>query len=104
MSEQAKLEVEILTGPLDGYIITLEIETELTRLTGGLLAFPWDDELGQPQCRFIFDGVKWLIEPNDSPHGTYILNRDIKLSEKIIVQKGDLLKASRTWMIIRNIL
>lgn len=103
MSENKKIEIEVLSGPLDGHKIKLEEEVEWTRLAGGLLAFPWDDELGQPQSKFSIEEGKWLIEPISSLHGTYILNRDIKLSEKTFLQKGDILKASRTWMMIKSI-
>lgn len=104
MNNQNKLEVEILTGPLDGHIVTLVGDTEWTRSAGSiLLTFPWDDELGQPQSHFIIEDDKWLIEPCDSLHGTYILNRELKLSEKTILQEGDILKASRTWMRIKSI-
>jgi hypothetical protein len=103
MSERKRIEIEVLTGPLDGHVIELKEETEWTGSVGGLLSFPWDDELGRPQGRFVFEEDQWLIEPQNSPHGTYILNREKKLSEKTVLQKGDLLKASRTWMMINAI-
>ena len=104
MNEYKKLELEILTGPLDGYVVTLEGETEWRESANGSpLAFPWDDELGQPQSRFIIEDEKWLIEPYDSAHGTYIANRQLRLSEKTALQEGDLLKASKTWMRIKSI-
>ena len=103
MIENNKLVLEILTGPLDGHIVTLKGETKWTQSVGSLLSFPWDDELGQPQGRFIVEEGKWLIEPFSSPHGTYILNKDVKLPNKTILEKGDLLKASRTWMLIKAI-
>jgi hypothetical protein len=103
MNNSKKLDIEVLSGPLDGYQITLENDTEWTRSPGGLLAFPWDDELGQPQSRFVFEGDQWVVEPFSSPHGTYILNQEKKISEKTAIQSGDLIKASRTWLMIKSI-
>lgn len=103
MSEGKKIEIEVLTGPLDGHVIELTEETEWTGSVGGLLSFPWDDELGQPQGRLVFEEDQWLIEPVDSPHGTYIVSREKRLFEKAVLQKGDLLRASKTWMIIKAI-
>ncbi len=102
MNKNNKIEIEILNGPLDGFIIVIESDAEWTRLAGGLLAFPWDDELGQPQSRILFEEDKWLIEPISSAHGTYIFSREIKLSDKTVLQKGDILKASRTWILIKS--
>jgi len=103
MSEGKKIEIEVLAGPLDGHVIELTEETEWTRSVGGLLSFPWDDGLGQPQGQFVVEEDQWLIEPQKSPHGTYIVNRDMKLSENTVLQKGDLIKASRTWMLVKAI-
>jgi hypothetical protein len=103
MSSRKKIIFEILAGPLDGHVITLENDTEWTRAVGSLLSFPWDDDLGQPQGRFLIEENQWMIEPFNSPHGTYIINREIKLSNKIGLQKGDLIKASATWIMIKDV-
>lgn len=101
MNQGKKVEIEVLTGPLDGHVIELTEQTEWTRSVGSLLSFPWDHELGQPQSRFFVEDDQWVVEPADSPHGTYIVNQEKRLAEKTILQKGDLLKASRTWMIVK---
>jgi len=102
MDKGKKLDIEVLTGPLDGHVITIEDKAEWTCLAGGLLAFPWDTELGQPQSWFMVEEEDWLIEPISSSHGTYIFNREMKLSEKTVLQKGDILKASKTWIMIKD--
>ena len=53
MSDHPKLSLEILSGPLDGENITLTTETEWSRAPGSPLSFPWDDDLGEPQARFV---------------------------------------------------
>lgn len=103
MNSRKKIIFEILAGPLDGHVITLENDTEWTRAVGSLLSFPWDDDLGQPQGRFLIEENQWMIEPFNSPHGTYFVNRETSLSERAVLQEGDLLKASRTWIMVRLI-
>lgn len=103
MNDEKKIEIELLTGPLDGLVIKLTEPTEWTQSVGSLLSFPWDNELGQPQSRFFVEDDQWILEPVDSPHGTYIVNKKKRLSEKLVLQKGDILKASRTWMMIKAI-
>jgi len=102
-SGNKKLTLEVLSGPLDGYIVILESDSEWTRAPGGKIAFPWDEELGKPQSRFLLEQGQWLIEPFNSIHNTYILSRDTKILEKTALQLGDMLKASKTWMMIKDI-
>jgi hypothetical protein len=98
-----ELVLEILNGPLDGHVIILESGTEWTRAPERRMAFPWDDELGEPQCRFIPEQKRWWIEPVRSAHHTYVLNRDMRILEKTALQLGDILKASKTWLWIKDI-
>lgn len=97
-----KLSLEILNGPLDGQIVTLETETALGKGGAGALSFPWDAELGAKQARFFPEKEKWWIEGCDAPHGTYCLNREQRIEEKMQIEKGDLLKASETWMLVKE--
>ncbi|MCP4283176.1 MAG: hypothetical protein GY792_01805 [Gammaproteobacteria bacterium] len=98
-----KLSLEILNGPLDGQIVTLETETVWGKEGDSPLSFPWDTELGVPQARVFPEGGNWWIEGHDAPHGTYCLNRQKKIEEKKQVEKDDLLKASETWVLINQI-
>lgn len=100
MSEQTKLELEILTGPLDGLAVTLESETEWTRNAGSLLSFPGDEELGEPQATFSPEADGWALTPHKSPHNTYRVNTEEKLEDKIFLEADDILKASRIWLLI----
>jgi hypothetical protein len=104
MSEQNKLEVEILTGPLDGHVLTLETETQWTRLLDNALSFPWDDELGEPQATFTPETDGWALTPHKSTHNTYRVNTEKKLTDKISLKAGDILKASRTWLLVKSLL
>jgi len=96
------LALEILSGPLDGAAITLETGAEWSRAGDGPLAFPWDDELGQPQARFTVEDDGWYLEGLDAPHGTYRINREerLKKKEKAQLKSGDILKASQTWLLV----
>lgn len=98
-----KLSLEVLSGPLDGQVVTLETETVWGKAGNGRLSFPWDAELGDKQARFFIDIGKWWIEAYDEPHGTYCLNRQTKIEEKIQIQQGDFLKTSETWMLVNQI-
>ena len=98
-----ELVLEILNGPLDGYVVILEGATDWTQALNSRMAFPWDDELGVPQCRFIPEQNRWWIEPVRSSHHTYVLNRDMRILEKTALQLGDILKASKTWLLIKDI-
>lgn len=103
MSEHSKLELEILTGPLDGHVISLATETEWTCEPGSLLSFPWDKGLGTPQATFALNDHKWILLPHNSPHNTYRLNlsSEGRLNGNIILTEGDILKASQTWLWVK---
>lgn len=98
-----KLSLEVLNGPLDGQLVTLETETTWGKKGDGPLSFPWDIELGAPQARFFTEEGKWWIEGFEAPHGTYCLNRQIKIEEKMQIEQGDLLEASETWMMVNQV-
>ena len=103
MTEGRSLTLEVLSGPLDGAPIILEAEAEWSRTGEGLLAFPWDVELGTPQARFTVEEDHWYLEGLDSPHGTYRINREERLTgEKVQLEGGDILKASQTWLLVRQ--
>ena len=96
------LVLEVLSGPLDGVVITLETEAEWSRTGETPLSFPWDAELGQPQARFTVEDDGWYLEGLDAPHGTYRINREerLKKKEKVQLKSGDILKASQTWLLV----
>jgi len=98
MSAKIVLELEILSGPLDGARLQLETETEWTRQLGSLLSFPWDDDLGEPQARFIPVTGGWQIEPATAKRGTHLLRSEAEDRLPAILQTGDILKASSTWL------
>ena len=102
MSE-GQLVLEILSGPLDGAIITLEAGAEWSRAGDGPLAFPWDVELGEPQARFVAEEGSWWLEGLDAPHGTYRINLEERIKEKVQLERGDILKASNTWLSVRQV-
>jgi hypothetical protein len=99
----SKLTLEVLSGPLDGAALTLEAETEWSKAGQGPLAFPWDDELGAPQARFRPTTDGWSLEGIKSPHGTYRVNREERVATPISLAKDDLLKASNTWLLVREV-
>ncbi len=100
MSEN-KLQLEIVSGPLDGAIITLELETQWSCTGEGRLIFPWDEELGEPQAVFSKDEEDWSLEDIPSPHGTYRANQGERIEGKIILDEGDMIKASNTWLLVQ---
>ena len=104
MSQGRRLVLEVLSGPLDGAAITLEAEVEWSRAGNGPVTFPWDGELGSPQGHFAVDEQGWGLQCVKSPHGTYRVNREERVTEaRIQLAEGDLLKASHTWLLIRQI-
>ncbi len=98
-----KLSLEILNGPLDGYMLILENETIWGKEGEGPLIFLWDTELGKKQARFFPEGDNWRVETCDAPHRIYCLNRQQHIEGKIQLEKGDLLKASNTWLLVNKI-
>ena len=102
MSETRQLKLEVLSGPLDGHVILLDEAVEWGRAGEGPLSFPWDAELGEPQARFTVDEEGWWLEGLEAPHGTYRINREEKVREKVRLAQGDLLKASGTWLGVRE--
>ena len=98
-----KLSLEILNGPLDGYVVTLETETTWGKEGEGMLIFPWDSELGAKQARFFLEATEWWIESYNAPHGTYYVNDQKRIKNKIQIEKGDVLKASDTWLRVRQV-
>lgn len=104
MSTQ-KITLEILSGPCDGNLVILEANTEWSQTGQGALCFPWDAELGAPQARLTVDAQGWWLEPVKSAHGTYryrVSQRE-KLHAKVKLAKDDIIKASQTWWLIKNI-
>lgn len=101
MQHTPTLTLEILSGPLDGGTLTLTNETEWTRASSGPLAFPWDAELGTPQARLAPDTKGWTLTGVQSPHGTYRLNTEERITtEKLRLTEGDILKAGATWLFV----
>lgn len=96
MSE--KLELEVLTGPLDGAHLTLTTEAAWTRQPGSPLSFPWDSDLGEPQARFVPGEQGWRVEPVSTKRGTHLLRPDAEDRLPVVLQVGDVLKASHTWL------
>ncbi len=101
----SKLVLEVLTGPLDGATRSLAGEAEWSRAGTGPLSFPWDAELGTPQARIRPTQDGWSLEGVKSLHGTYRMgaNGPDKIAGPTAVRPGDLLKASVTWLLVREI-
>ena len=104
MKKPPHLILEVLSGPLDGAVVRLQADAQWSRAADGLLAFPWDDELGMPQARLVADEQGWSLESVTSPHGTYRANQEERVEGRIQLAQGDVLKASRTWLVVRQIL
>ncbi len=98
---QPKLTLEVLSGPFDGQIVTLESTTEWSKSGSGVLSFPWDGEMGTPQARFIVTDGKWWLEPIGNRRSTRRNGEAIK--EKVALSPGDWLKAAETWLLVRKI-
>lgn len=98
-----KLVLEVLSGPLDGALLEAQAGAEWTRAGEGPLAFPWDDELGEPQARFVLGEEGWQMEAFESPHGTYRVNQQERITTGTLqLARGDILKASDTWLLVRE--
>lgn len=98
MNKKSKLELEILSGPLDGQVVTITADSDWTRLPGSLLSFPWDDELGAPQARFVLAAEGWQLQPAKARRGTHLLRADAEDQLPIALQTDDVVKASATWL------
>ena len=104
LKDKAKLTLEIVAGPLDGYVLSIEGETFWTCSRSSPLGFPWDQELGNPQGRFFMKDGSWMLESCKVKHGTYHCVRNGgKIEQAICLSEGDLLKASETWLLVRKI-
>jgi len=98
------LTLEILSGPLDGATLILTGEAEWTRAGTGPLSLPWDVELGTPQARFKPDVEGWTLTGAQSPHGTYRLNTEERITtETLRLTECDILKASDTWLLVHQV-
>ena len=98
-----KLTIEILSGPCDGSELVLEANADWNREGSGALAFPWDVELGTPQGYLTVDEQGWWLEPVKSAHGTYHVSKGEKVQDKVELAKDDIFKASRTWLLAKDI-
>lgn len=96
-----KLTLEFLSGPLDGLTVTLEAETDWSRSGDGPLSFPWDEELGTPQARFVIDNGQWQLEALPSERSTRH-NMD-RVEGAVSLEKGNLLKSAHSWLLITEI-
>lgn len=102
MSKKSSLILQVINGPLDGLEIILTHSMDLSKTGETSLSFPWDDELGNPQATFGLENGNWTLTPHNSPHHTYRINTEETISEKTSLVKGDILKASRTWLIVNS--
>ena len=98
---QPKLILEILSGPLDGQVVTLAAETEWRKTGDGPLSFPWDAELGTPQAHFTLVEGTWLLAPVGGTRNTRRNGEPVK--EKVLLAQGDWLKAADTWLLVKQI-
>ncbi len=97
-----KLTLELLNGPLDGDLITLDRETTWAKEGQGALIFPWDDTLGTPQARlFPKKGKRW--PEHDAKAYRSTRHNMERVTTKVQLQKGNRLKASETWMLVSEI-
>ena len=97
------LQLEMLSGPLDGHTVTLENEAVWGLNAEGVLSFPWDVELGTPQARFFLDGRGWWLEAYPAEHGTYCATRVGRVADKLQLEAGYVLKAGETWLCVVGI-
>ncbi len=49
------------------------------------------------------DEQGWSLESRKSPHGTYRVNQEEKVQGRIQLEKDDILKASHTWLLVREV-
>jgi len=80
-------------------MVSLERETPWSKTGDGPLTFPWDAELGDPQARFYRDGDNWSLEGIKAKHRTYCNGKEC-VNKKVTLAKGDILKASVTWLVV----
>lgn len=104
MNKYSNLELEILSGPLDGHIVSLNSATEWTRKLDSPLSFPWDTELGEPQAYFKSSENGWQLESANTRRGTHVLRQEAEVRLPVILQVDDVIKAGNTWMRIKSIL
>lgn len=97
-----RLTLKLLNGPLDGHVVTLEGETFWGAKGEGPLTFPWDAELHERQARFFPEEGAWWLEGYPARHGTYRVNREERVEAKTRLEEGDILKASGTWLLVRQ--
>ena len=97
---QLTLTLEILSGPLDGQVVTLTTATEWSRRGAGPLSFPWDEELGTPQARFTFTDDAWWLEPVAGARSTRHNGKQI--DAKVALAVEDILKAANTWLQVKQ--
>jgi len=101
----SKLTLEILCGPLDGYVVTLENETVISRSGEGPLVFPWDTELGEPQALIFPEANDWFIQTKVGIHRTYLSktpNNFEKVEDKRLLSPGNIIKASTECFLVRG--
>lgn len=96
-----KLTLEILSGPLDGQVVTLETETEWSKAGDGPLSFPWDEQLGTPQARLQVEASRWSLVALPNERSTR--HNMERIEDTVPLEKDDLLKAANSWLLISQI-
>jgi hypothetical protein len=103
MTTSAQLTLEILSGPLDGCIISLDSSADWTSEPGSPLSFPWDEELDAPQAQLKPDRDGWTLHPTPATRrNTHLLRPDSEARLPAALQPGDILKAGNTWLLVRE--
>jgi len=98
--DNPKLSLEFMSGPLDGHVVQIEGETEWSKEGEGPLSFPWDEELGTPQARFSLEKGEWWLEVVSTRRSTR--HNMEQVEGKVALNKGDLLKASDSWLRVKG--
>jgi hypothetical protein len=103
MTASAQLTLEILSGPLDGCIISLDSSADWTGQAGSPLSFPWDKELDAPQAQLKPGRNGWTLHPTPATRrNTHLMRPDSEPRLPTTLQTGDLLKAGDTWLLVRE--
>jgi len=93
-----KVNLELLSGPLDGSVFNFGNSVDIGRDNGCEVPIPVDKFISRRHARILVVEPECFLEDLDSTNGTFI--NDQRLQGRIVLQKGQTFRVGKTWMTI----
>jgi len=91
-----KVNLELLSGPLDGEIFNFTKTIDIGRDNTCEVPIPVDKFISRRHARILVVEPECFLEDMESTNGTFI--NDERLRGRIVLQNGQVFRVGKTWM------